>query len=303
MIAAIRVFALALAVGVGTPAASAAPEVASAWTFEGRVAHHTAMHHLVKLRDVALTYMADRLRRGQRLTVEGVQHVLDQGYRMRGLSGPLPFVATGVDTATPKGPRNSDFGGTQIKLGDVVQLHLRGALAESSEPIPAELWWVMYVGDSVPGSIAKDFSSLVAARDAGLTAIRERIPRSGEVNRYDVERQIRTILNNQGLGSPVRHDALSPLEPAVKKAPSTPDAKTNDDSKLAAQTSTNNKIGARSTGVHVLRRGRGFAIAPAVYRADKYGLRSSVSVYLTERALNVTSPLQRAVTPIMIKSR
>ena len=71
------------------------------WGDAGRTAHYVAVHHLVELRKEALAFVAKQLAAQQPVTEYDVQQRIVHGMTMRGLVGPPPVVAAGVNTADP----------------------------------------------------------------------------------------------------------------------------------------------------------------------------------------------------------
>ena len=71
------------------------------WGPDGRKAHYVAVHHLTELRKEALAYVAKQVGAGKPVTEYDVQRRIVKGMEMRGVVGPPPVVAAGVDTADP----------------------------------------------------------------------------------------------------------------------------------------------------------------------------------------------------------
>src|SRR5690606_14562780 len=71
------------------------------WGDAGRTSHYVAVHHLVELRKEALAFVTKRFSEREPVSEYEVQQRLTRGLTMRGLVGPPPVVAAGVNTADP----------------------------------------------------------------------------------------------------------------------------------------------------------------------------------------------------------
>src|SRR5262249_26316063 len=89
------------------------------WGDAGRTAHYVAVHHLIELRKEALAFVAKRVGAREPVSEYDVQQRLIHNMVMRGLTGPPPVVAAGVNTADPYYVPTAEKT-AQIKLGDVL---------------------------------------------------------------------------------------------------------------------------------------------------------------------------------------
>jgi Xaa-Pro aminopeptidase len=253
----------------------------SLWGPEGRVAHHVAMHHLSRLKDAALAYVAAELAARHKVTERDLQQFLRRGYEVRGLEGPPPIVATGENTANPRytpDPARS----AAIQQGDLLLLDLSARVTDSPRPIYARLSWVAYVGDSVPARLADPFRAVVAARDAAVKLIEDRLARRRVVKGFEADRAARASLAAAKLGDKFTHRTGHSLDTGLHG-----DGANLDDYE--------------SHDTRTLVMGSGFTIGPGVYLRGEHGLRSIIDVYIGRKGVEVTGPAQQTITPILAR--
>jgi Xaa-Pro aminopeptidase len=257
-------------------------QVANAvWGPEGRVAHYVAAHHLTRLRQSALLYVADKVRRGENVTERDVQTFLLRGYEMRGLVGPPPVVATGAHTANPS-YTPTVASAAPIARGHLLLIEMRARLAGAERPIYAETTWVAYVGDSVPDRYAEVFSVVVRARDAAVELVKDRLGRRRPVRGFEVDRQARQVIDQAGYKDQFVHRTGYSLDTTAHSAGANlDDLETRDTRTLVT--------------------GAGFAIEPGIYLDGEFGVRSGVNIHVTRTGVEVTMPAQTQITAVLAR--
>jgi Xaa-Pro dipeptidase len=268
--------------GLGVKVASSAELVQftkSLWGPEGRVAHYLAIHHLARLKDAALAHVAGELRAGRPVTELDVQRFLQRGFETRGLDGPPPIVAAGVNTADPAyapAARRS----AAIKRGDLLIIDLSARVADAPRPIYARLAWVAYVGDAVPARYADPFRTVVAARDAVVAFIEERLSRRRVVKGFEADHKARAVIAQARLGDKFVHRTGQSLDTSLQgDGANLDDHETHDTRNLVM--------------------GSGFTVGPGVYLPGDFGVRSVVDVFIGRKGVEVTSPAQQTITPVL----
>ena len=125
------------------------------WGDAGRTAHYVAVHHIVELRKEALAFVAQRLTSHVPVNELEVQQKIIRGMSMRGLAGPPPIVAAGVNTADPYYiPTAAST--AMINLGDPIVISIAAKL-DKPEGIYAAQTWVAVADKTVPEKIASAF--------------------------------------------------------------------------------------------------------------------------------------------------
>lgn len=253
----------------------------SLWGPKGRVAHYVAAHHLEKLKDETLAWLADQVRRGRAVTELDLQKRILDGYDVRGLSGPAPTVATGVNTAVPNYVPSARRTAT-IKTGDLLLLDMSARVTDAERPIYATMSWMAYVGDSVPRDLSDYFTVVAGARDAAVDLIRERLQRRRAVRGFEVDQTARARVGEAGYANRFLHRTGHSLDTDVHgDGANLDDYETHDTRNLVL--------------------GSGYAVEPGIYIPGQLGVRAEVDVYVGPRGLEVTTPRQQQITPILAK--
>lgn len=252
----------------------------SLWGPEGRVAHYVAIHHLARLKDAALARVAADLRAGRPITEHDVQLFLKKGFQTRALEGPPPVVAAGANTGDPQYVPDARRSAA-IKRGDLILIDLSARLADAPRPIYARLAWVAYAGDAVPPRYSDAFRTVVAARDAAVSFIEERLARRRVVKGFEADKKARAVIAQARMGDKFVHRTGHSLDTSLHgDGANLDDYETHDTRNLVM--------------------GSGFTVGPGVYTRGEFGLRSVVDVYVGRKGVEVTSPAQQTITPLLL---
>lgn len=255
----------------------------SLWGPKGRVAHYVAAHHLSKLRQEALAFIARKVKAKESITEQDVQQLLVRGLKQRGLAGKPPVVAVGEHTADPQySPRKG--GGIEIKEGDLVVIELAAHLERGERPIYAAQSWVAYVGADVPERFTRVFKAVAKARDETIDFIDDRVSRRKQVSGSEADQRARAVIGEAGFADRFVHRTGHSLDTSFEGDGANLDSFETNDSRALVQDS-------------------GFTIGPGVYVAGDFGIVSEVSVYVGRKGLEVTTPVQDAITPILRGSK
>ncbi|HWM84485.1 MAG TPA: M24 family metallopeptidase [Kofleriaceae bacterium] len=251
----------------------------SLWGPDGRIAHYTAIHHLARIKDATLAHLAAQLRGKKRVTELDLQRFIQRGFQMRGLEGPPPQVAAGANTADPQYAPAAGRAAV-IKRGDLLLLDFSARLTGAPRPIYARLAWVAYVGDAVPARFADVFRTVAAARDAAVKFVEERLARRRVVKGFEADQKARAVIAEAKLGDKFIHRTGHSLDTSLQG-----DGANLDDY--------------QSRDTRNLVMGSGFTVGPGVYLRGDFGLRTIVDVYIGRKGLEVTSPAQQTITPVL----
>lgn len=251
----------------------------SLWGLDGRVAHYVATHHLSKLRSEALDYVAEQIRSRKPVTEMDVQKFLMDGYKIRGLVGDPPLVAVNDHTADPR-YQPSDTNTTVISTGDLLLLDMNAQVVGADRPIFASLSWVAFVGAEVPERYSSMFKVVARARDETIDYIENQVSKGLPVNGADADRKARSVVGEAGFADRFVHRTGHSLDTSFEGDGANLDSfETTDDRNLVQDS--------------------GFTVGPGVYVAGDFGVRSEVSVYIGRKTVEVTTPLQDTITPIL----
>ncbi|HTE54405.1 MAG TPA: M24 family metallopeptidase [Kofleriaceae bacterium] len=251
----------------------------SLWGPDGRVAHYVAIHHLARLKDAALAYLGAELRARRKVTELDLQRFLQRGFEVRGLEGPPPIIAAGEDTADPRYAPGAGRAAV-IQRGDLLLIDLSARVADAPRPIYARLAWVAYVGDAVPARYADTFRAVASSRDATVKFVEDRIARKRVVKGFEADRAARSVLVEARLGDKFIHRTGHSLDTNLFGDGANLDDRDSHDTRNLVM-------------------GSGFTIGPGVYQRGDFGMRSIVDVYIARKGLEVTSPAQQTITPVL----
>ena len=248
------------------------------WRPEGRLSHYLVVHHLTKLRDEAFALIASRFRAGKSVSEGEVHSLLEEGFKVRGIRGEFS-VAFGEHTAKPNyqsRPRSQVL----LRKGDLVLLRLRAASVEGPRPIFAAMSWVGVAEELVPERVSRVFATVAKARDAALALVRDRLVKGRLVQGYEVGQAARKVIGDAGLASRFVHRSGHSLDTSLNgDGANLDDYETHDTRNLIV--------------------GTGFALGPGIYAPGDMGIQSEVSVFLSQKGPELTTPLQSRVTPIL----
>ncbi|GAB4519353.1 MAG: M24 family metallopeptidase [Haliangiales bacterium] len=252
----------------------------SLWRPEQRVSHHVAAHHLGKLRAAALAFVAERVRDQVAVTEQDVQDFLQRGYEVRGLVGPLPVVAAGVNTSDPAYVPTLERS-SEIQRGDLLLIEMAARVAAQPRSVYATTSAMAYVGETVPARYERPFQALVQARDAAVELIRDRVERRRVIKGFEVDREVRTVLERGGYGDAfLLHRAGHSIDTSRYGGGANLDDYDTHDTRA-------------------LLMGAGVAVAPGLYEAGEFGMRTAVNVHIRPLGIEVSSPGQTEITAVL----
>lgn len=252
----------------------------SVWGDAGRTAHHVAAHHLGELRREALEWLAKQLAAGARVSEYDVQQRLSKGMTTRGLTGPAPAVAAGINTADPTYVPSADTT-SLIKRGDLVVIAIAGKSAKG-EGIYAAHTWVAVADTAASTDQTALFALARSAREQAITLIDTRAQASRPITGAEVDRTVRAFFTKSGASAKM----------AVRTGHSL-------DAELFGSGTDLDDFDVKDT--RILTAGTGFTIGPGLYTAGAFGLRSEVSCYLGPNGLEVTTPSQDAIETLLTR--
>ncbi|HEY5948374.1 MAG TPA: M24 family metallopeptidase [Kofleriaceae bacterium] len=248
------------------------------WGDAGRTAHYVAVHHVVELRKEALAYVAKQLRARQPVSEYDVQQRLMHNMTMRGLAGPPPVVAAGVNTADPYYVPTAAKT-APINPGDVIVIGI-AAKVDKPEGIYAAQTWVAVADKAVPDNIAKAFEQASLARDQALVLITDRSRKHRPVTGAEVDQATRAFMKKAGVATQVMHRTGHSI-----------------DNDLQGGGADLDDFEVKDT--RIMTPGTGFTVGPGLYWPGQFGVRTEVSVYLSPTGPEVTTPAQDYVEPLL----
>ena len=248
------------------------------WGDAGRTAHYVAVHHIVELRKEALAFVTKRLQAHEPVSEYDVQQMIVHGLTMRGLVGPPPVVAAGVNTAdpyyVPTAAKTSP-----INPGDLIVISL-AAKVDKPEGIYAAQTWCAVADKTVPDRIHQAFETVSLARDQALVLITDRSHKHRPVTGAEVDQATRAFIKKAGFTDQVMHRTGHSI-----------------DNDLQGGGADLDDFEVKDT--RILTPGTGFTVGPGLYFPGQFGVRSEVSVYLSPSGPEVTTPAQDDVEALL----
>lgn len=248
------------------------------WGDAGRTAHYVAVHHIVELRKEALAYVAKQLSSRKPVSEYDVQQRLTHGLTMRGLTGPPPVVAAGVNSADPYYVPTAAKTAA-IKLGDLIVIGIAAKL-DKPDGIYAAQTWVAVADRTVPDNMRKAFETASLARDQALVLITDRTRKHRVVTGAEVDQATRQFMKKAGVATQVMHRTGHSI-----------------DNDLQGGGADLDDFEVKDT--RIMTAGTGFTVGPGLYFPGQFGVRTEVSVYLSPTGPEVTTPAQDDIEPLL----
>jgi Xaa-Pro aminopeptidase len=248
------------------------------WGDAGRTSHYVAVHHVVELRKDALAFVTQRLQAHQPITEYEVQQRIVHGMVVRGLVGPPPVVAAGVNTADPYYVPTAAKT-APINPGDLIVVGI-AAKVDKPEGIYAAQTWCAVADKTVPDAIGRAFNTVSLARDQALVLITDRSHKHRPATGAEVDDATRAFFKKANVADQIMHRTGHSI-----------------DSDLQGGGADLDDFEVKDT--RILTPGTGFTVGPGLYWAGQFGVRSEVSVYLSPNGPEVTTPAQDDVEPLL----
>jgi Xaa-Pro aminopeptidase len=250
----------------------------SVWGEAGHKTHTIAVHHLSEIRKDALGFVAQQIAAGKPVSDRDLQLRILKGMAMRGLVGPAPGVASGVNTADPRYVPSATRS-KAIEKGDLLVLSLSGRLDQDGS-IYAASTWVAYVGDLVPERMTKAFDIASLARDQAVALVSDRAKRRRAVQGYEVDASARSFIEKAGYGDQFVHRTGHSI-----------------DGDLFGGGADLDDLEVKDTRALVI--GSGFTVGPGIYVKDDFGVRTEVCAFFGPNGVEVTTPAQDQIEAIL----
>jgi Xaa-Pro aminopeptidase len=196
-----------------------------------------------------------------------VQKLVSQRLDAAGLLVPdPPIVGFGANAALPhyEPHEGSD---ALLQPGQVVLLDLWGRT--KPDTTFADQTWMGFAGGSVPGEVQKVWEAVRDARDAVLERIRSQWRPNDGMTGASLDDVSRGVINDRGYAEYFTHRTGHSIDADLHgSGPNIDNFETNDSRELLP--------------------GVGFSVEPGVYLEGRFGVRSEVNVFLTDKEAVVT---------------
>jgi Xaa-Pro dipeptidase len=162
----------------------------------------------------------------------------------------------------------------KLRDNTLILVDIWSGLEKAHAPF-ADITWMFYFGNKVPVQIKKIFTLVIAARNKALMVINKNLKNKKLLTGRAIDTATRSVMGKYGLEKNFLHGTGHPLG-------------FND---------------AHGRGRRINRKGRkeifrhvAYTIEPGVYIKNKYGVRSEIDFYITDKyKLIITTPVQKSI--------
>ncbi|MGA9996256.1 MAG: M24 family metallopeptidase [Pyrinomonadaceae bacterium] len=251
------------------------------WTNEQLQTHTEASDKIHRIIQQAFAEIARLIRAGKSVNEYDIQQFMVRRYEEENLmsDGEPPIVAVNANAANPHYEPTKDTH-AEIKRGDFVLLDVWAKL-KRPDAVYTDQTWTGYVGESVPEEYTRIFNIVRDARDAAVKFVQESVRAGKTIKGADVDDVSRGVITRAGYGEQFLHRTGHSIGEEVHgNGANIDDLETKDDRKIIPRTC--------------------FSIEPGIYLEGKFGVRSEIDVYVSERDAMVTGqPIQTSIIPIL----
>jgi Xaa-Pro aminopeptidase len=171
---------------------------------EASRSHQAAAVHLYAIVPRVWDRVGEELGAGRGLREGEVQAWILEEFRSRSLDTESPpVVAAGPHSADPH-YEPPPGGGALLEPGQVLLIDL-WAREQRPGSVYADITWVGVLAGQAPEEVQKAFAAVARARDEGLRFIREALGSGEEPAGADVDRRVRSVLQEAGYGPHLKH--------------------------------------------------------------------------------------------------
>jgi Xaa-Pro dipeptidase len=248
-------------------------------TPEGLATHREAADKLHKVITEGFAEVARRVRAGETPTEYEIQQFIARRLAEEGMTSGGGDVSVGANTANPHYSPTSERS-APIRRGDFVLFDISEKLNKPGA-IVADQTWVGYVGETVPEEYVRVFNIVRDARDAATEFVRAAVREGRAIRAAEVDDVSRGLIKRAGYGEQFTHRTGHSIgEEGHGNGANIDNFETRDSRRVIARTC--------------------FSIEPGIYLEGKFGVRSEINVYVSERDIEVTGrPVQTEIVAIL----
>ncbi len=247
-----------------TSSAALITRFAARWSAADQAEHKKAAELLARIAREAVAEVVTQVGKAREAQV---QARVTERLEAAGLLVPdRPIVAFAANAANPHYEPH-EGADALLKPGDVVLLDLWARTQEDT--VFADQTWMGVAGSSVPDEVARVWAAVRDARDAVLERLRTQWRPNGGMTGAALDDVSRDLITERGYGEFFTHRTGHSIDADLHgSGPNIDNFETNDSRELLP--------------------GIGFSVEPGVYLEGRFGVRSEVNVFLTDKAAVVT---------------
>ena len=251
------------------------------WTPEQHASHTEAADKIHRIIIDSFAEIARRVRANEAVNEYDIQQFMVRRYEEEGLTSDNdpPNVSVGPNSANPHYQPDAKTH-SPIKRGDFVLFDVWAKLKKPGS-VYADQTWVGYVGDTVPEEHQKIFRIVREARDAATDFVRSAARDGRAIRGAEVDDVSRRIIERAGYGEQFTHRTGHSIGEEVHgNGAHIDNLETRDSRRIIPRTS--------------------FSIEPGIYLEGKFGVRSEINLYVTDKDIEVTGqPIQTEIVAIL----
>jgi Xaa-Pro dipeptidase len=248
-------------------------------TPEGLATHREAADKLHKVITEGFAEIARRVRAGETPTEYEIQQFIARRLAEEGMTAGGGDVSVGANTANPHYFPTAERS-APIRRGDFVLFDISEKLNKPGA-IVADQTWVGYVGESVPEEYVRVFNIVRDARDSATEFVRAAVREGRVIRAAQVDDVSRGLIKRAGYGEQFTHRTGHSIgEEGHGNGANIDNFETRDSRRVIARTC--------------------FSIEPGIYLEGRFGVRSEINVYVSDRDIEVTGqPIQTEIVAIL----
>jgi Xaa-Pro dipeptidase len=234
------------------------------------------MHRIIQ---EAFAEIAHRIRANEPTTEWDIAQFMQRRYSEEGMQLEPMIVAVNANTANPHYMPTKEKN-LPIKRGDFVLIDAATKL-NKPDAVATDQTWTGYVGETVPEEYTRIFNIVREARDSAVDFIRKNVRAGKPIRGAEVDDVSRGVITRAGFGDQFTHRTGHSIgEETHGNGVNIDDFETRDSRRIIP--------------------GVCFSIEPGIYLEGKFGVRSEINVYVSDKDIEVTGqPIQTAIIPIL----
>jgi Xaa-Pro aminopeptidase len=234
------------------------------------------MHRIIQ---EAFSEIASRIRANEPTTEWAIAQFMQRRYSEEGMQQEPMIVAVNANTANPHYMPTKEKN-SPIKRGDFVLIDAATKL-NKPDAVATDQTWTGYVGETVPEEYVRIFNIVREARDSAVDFVRKNVRAGRSIRGAEVDDVSRGVITRAGFGEQFTHRTGHSIgEETHGNGVNIDDFETRDSRRIIP--------------------GVCFSIEPGIYLEGKFGVRSEINVYVSDKDVEVTGqPIQTEIIPIL----
>jgi Xaa-Pro dipeptidase len=234
------------------------------------------MHRIIQ---EAFAEIARRIRANEPTTEWDIAQFMLRRYSEEGMEQEPMIVAVNANAANPHYMPTKEKN-SPIKRGDFVLIDAATKL-NKPDAVATDQTWTGYVGETVPDEYTRIFNIVREARDSAVDFVRKNVRAGKPIRGAEVDDVSRGVITRAGFGEQFTHRTGHSIgEETHGNGVNIDDFETRDSRRIIP--------------------GVCFSIEPGIYLEGKFGVRSEINVYISDKDIEVTGqPIQTEIIPIL----